>query len=70
MQIRFSSETPYGIYSDALNLPDDHEFSESEIQAMQQQRIDAWVAMIDLANQTAETAPSDPITDATGGTTE
>lgn len=47
MQIRFSRETKYGIFSDALNLPDDHSYSEQEIEAMQQQRVDAWVAFID-----------------------
>ncbi len=47
MQIRFSSETKYGLFSDALNLPDDHGYSEAEIAAMKQQRIDAWVAYID-----------------------
>jgi hypothetical protein len=46
-QIRFSFETKYGNFSDALNLPDDHTYSEAEIQAMQEQRRDNWVAHID-----------------------
>jgi hypothetical protein len=47
MQIRFSYETKYGTFSDALNLPDDHSFTDTEIEAMQEQRRDNWVAYID-----------------------
>ena len=57
MQIRFSYETKYGIFSDALNLPDDHTFTEEELTAMKEQRRDNWVAYIDstqVATQTEE----------------
>ena len=47
MQIRFSYETMYGTFSDALNLPDDHEFTEQELTTMQEQRRDNWIAYID-----------------------
>lgn len=47
MQIRFSYETKYGTFSDALDLPDDHNYSDEEIAAMKQQRVDTWVAYID-----------------------
>jgi hypothetical protein len=47
MQIRFSYETKYGRFSDALNLPDDHEFTEQELITMQEQRRDNWIAYID-----------------------
>jgi hypothetical protein len=47
MQIRFSYETKYGTFSDALNLPDDHGFTEQELIAMQEQRRDNWIAYID-----------------------
>jgi hypothetical protein len=56
MQIRFSLETKYGTYSDALNLPDDHTFSDAEIEAMKIQRRDNWVAHID-STQTAQAEP-------------
>jgi len=55
MQIRFSYETKYGMFSDALNLPDDHNYTDAEIEAMKQQRRDNWVSYID-ATQT-ETPP-------------
>jgi len=47
MQIKFTYETKYGIFSDALNLPEDHGFTPAELIAMQEQRRDAWVAHID-----------------------
>jgi hypothetical protein len=47
MQIRFSYETKYGTFSDALNLPDDHSYTDVEIEAMQEQRRDNWIAYID-----------------------
>jgi hypothetical protein len=47
MQIRFSYETQYGIFSDALNLSDDHSFSDEEIEIMKEQRRDNWVSYID-----------------------
>ena len=47
MQIRFSYETKYGTFSDALNLPDDHGFTEEELITMQEQRRDNWITYID-----------------------
>lgn len=46
MQIRFIFDTEFGQFSDALNLPDDHQFSDSEIQAMKQQRLDNWLRVV------------------------
>lgn len=47
MQIRFSYDTKYGRFGDALNLPDDHGYNEAEIETMKEQRRDAWIAYID-----------------------
>lgn len=47
MQIRFEFNTKYGTYKDALNLPDDHSFTELEIQAMKQERVDNWIYNIE-----------------------
>lgn len=33
-------------YSDALHLPSNHTFTDAEIEAMKQERFDAWVAVI------------------------
>jgi hypothetical protein len=47
MKIDFEFETKYGKYCDALYLPDDHTFTDDEIQVMKQQRLDAWVSFIE-----------------------
>ena len=46
MKIDFSFETQYGKFADAIVLPDDHMLSEAEIEAMKQQRLDNWVAVV------------------------
>lgn len=61
MEIRFSYETKYGMFSDALILPDDNTFTESEITSMKEQRRDNWVAYIDstqVDNTTEEVSES------------
>lgn len=47
MQIRFNYETKYGIFSDALNLSDDHSYTDAEIELMKEQRRDNWIVYID-----------------------
>jgi hypothetical protein len=46
MKIDFSFETPHGKFADALHLPDDHGFTEAEIEAMKEQRRDNWIAVV------------------------
>jgi len=57
MQIRFSFETKYGTFSDALNLPDDHQFTDQEIESMKIMRRDNWVAYIDSTQVPAVDTP-------------
>ena len=69
MEIRFTYETKYGAFSDALILPDDHTFTESELTSMKEQRKDNWVAHIDstqvdniteeVSESTVEETPQD-----------
>jgi hypothetical protein len=69
MEIRFTYETKYGAFSDALILPDDHTFTESELTSMKEQRRDNWVAYIDstqvdnttegVSESTVEETPQD-----------
>jgi hypothetical protein len=47
MKIDFQFETKYGLFSDSLILPDDQTFTEDEILAMQQERLDAWIHIIE-----------------------
>lgn len=46
MKIDFEFETPHGKFADALHLPDDHAFTDDDIQAMKQQRVDNWIAVV------------------------
>lgn len=46
IKIDFEFDTPHGVFRDALHLPDDHAFTEDEIQAMKEQRRDNWIAVV------------------------
>lgn len=46
IKIDFEFNTEYGMFRDALHLPDDHGLSDAEIDAMKQQRLDNWIALI------------------------
>jgi hypothetical protein len=46
MQIRFTFETRYGSFSDALYLDEDHTFTEAEVEAMKQERLTNWLAVV------------------------
>ena len=46
IKIDFEFDTPHGVFRDALHLPDDHGFSDSEIEAMKEQRRDNWIAIV------------------------
>lgn len=44
MKIDFEFTHPvHGLYRDCLNLPDDHGYTDDELNAMKQQRFDGWV---------------------------
>ena len=49
----FEFDTEYGVFRDALHLADDHAYSEDELNAMKQERVDNWIAFI--------TAPPPPL---------
>jgi len=46
MKIDFQFDTPHGKFADALHLPDNHTFTDAEIQAMKEQRRDNWIAVV------------------------
>ena len=46
MKIDFEFTTPHGLFRDALHLPDDHTFTDDEIQAMKQQRLEKWIGFV------------------------
>jgi hypothetical protein len=46
MKYDFSFDTQHGKFSDAIHLPEDHTFTDAEIDAMKQQRLDNWLAVV------------------------
>jgi len=46
MRIDFTKTDGIYSFSDALYLDDDHTFTDDEIQAMKQQRVDNWIAVV------------------------
>ena len=43
IKIDFEFETKYGVYRDALYLPDDHTYTQDEITAMELERVNHWI---------------------------
>lgn len=46
VKIDFEFNTQFGMFRDALHLADDHGMSDAEIDAMKQQRLDNWLAIV------------------------
>jgi hypothetical protein len=59
MKIDFEFDTPHGVFRDALTLPDDHTFTDADIQLMKETRVDNWVAVVTAP--TVEVLPEDTI---------
>lgn len=57
--VKIDFEKTDGVYTlqDALHLPDDHAFSESDIEAMKQERFDNWILI--LTTPTPEPTPEE-----------
>lgn len=51
MKIDFEFITQYGTFKDCLNLEDDVSYSDEEIDAMKQQRLNNWLQIVDAASQ-------------------
>ena len=54
MIIVFEKSDGSNNFRDALHLPDDHTFTDAEIEDMKQQRFDTWIAHISAPSQTEE----------------
>jgi hypothetical protein len=51
MKIDFSFDTSYGTFSDAIHLPDDHNLTDDEIEAIKQQRLNDWITAVTSAEE-------------------
>ena len=47
VKIDFEFESKYGVFRDALHLPENHGMTEEQVAAMKQQRFDNWIAVIE-----------------------
>jgi hypothetical protein len=47
MEIDFEFTTSYGVFRDALHLPEDHAFTDEQIAAMKQERLDNWLFVVE-----------------------
>jgi hypothetical protein len=47
MKIDFEFTTPHGVFRDALYLDDAHQLTEAEVNALKQERLDNWLAIIE-----------------------
>lgn len=45
-KIDFEVETQYGVFKDAIVLPNDHGLSDAEIQAIKDKRVADWISAI------------------------
>lgn len=46
MKIDFEFNTEFGLFRDALHLPDDHGLTEEQLEAMKQERVNNWLAIV------------------------
>ena len=61
IKIDFEFDSSYGVFRDALHLPEDHTFTDTEIEAMKQQRYDNWWAVVNAPpSETVEETPAPP----------
>lgn len=62
MKITFEFETKYGVYRDALYLPDDHTYTNEQIAEMQSERLNKWLFSIENPVNQDETVVIDGVT--------
>ena len=59
IKIDFEFDSSYGVFRDALHLPEDHVFTDAQIQAMKQERYDSWWAVVNAPSaETVEETPA------------
>lgn len=47
IKIDFEFDTKFGVFRDALHLPDEHNLTDAEIETIKQQRLDNWLSIVD-----------------------
>lgn len=63
VRIDFEFTTRHGVYRDALYLPHNHDLSEAQIEALKQERLNNWFAVVENPPPpTPETVELDGVT--------
>lgn len=52
---------PYGVFRDALHLPEDHTLTDAEIDALKQERFDNWMAVVNAPSADEPIVEETPI---------
>ena len=53
-QIVFTFDTPFGSFCDALYLEEGHAFTDAEVEAMKQERLTNWLAVVNPVVETPQ----------------
>ena len=53
-QIVFTFDTPFGPFCDALYLEEGHAFTDAEVEAMKQERLTNWLAVVNPVVETPQ----------------
>lgn len=65
IKIDFEFETEkYGVYRDALYLPEDHQHTDEELEAMKQERFNNWLNIVNPPASDEPIVPEEPLTPA------
>jgi hypothetical protein len=51
IKIDFQVETAYGVYRDAIYLPENHQHTDAEIELMKQERVTNWLLAIETQSE-------------------
>lgn len=46
IKIDFEFDSPYGVFRDAMLLPDNHGLTDAEIESLKQRSFDNWLALV------------------------
>lgn len=46
IKIDFEFETNFGVFRDALHLPDDHKLTDAQIESAKVMRLENWIALV------------------------
>jgi len=58
--INFEFDSEYGTFKDALVLPDNHGFTDAQLDEMKQSRFDNWIAVVSVSEESEYVHPLEP----------